>query len=353
MNQAKNSMVADAVRKGLDLLGTEGERIRSIADLSAHYKAPYLYAVAGKPEMAAYYASLMTKHYQQTDGDFRTTSREKGWYHLPASPANRYIYSNGWIIMGLRKLGCFGPADAAIGFVRGFQDADLGGFYSRFDPVHGLIDTDYIDSSSTSAGGLALLSCGHVEDARRAGDFLLKLLRAQPEPNENFYTSWHRKTGLMTDVWRAEEDPNSVRGRKQYCLTSRTTSLEEMTWLIGKPMKFLSKLYDQTRVPTYLDAAQSLFDFFHRLDSERWHTLTSCKVMWASAELFRLTHLAHFSETADRIMTSICEQQDPSGTWVNRLFYDSPTEQPIEAQLDVVQEMCAELLDTAFDLNHG
>ena len=82
------------------LRNQEGE-IAAMDDLCSHYKAPYLYTVLGERRQARLYADLMGRRYLQRNGDFRTSDKQKGWLHLPCSPANRYVYSNGWLIVGL------------------------------------------------------------------------------------------------------------------------------------------------------------------------------------------------------------------------------------------------------------
>jgi hypothetical protein len=339
----------ETIATGLRWLKGHWQDILQIEDLHAHYKAPYLYAVVGDPLRARHYADLIQGRYLQADGDFRTGPRYKGWKSLPISPANRYVYSNGWIIVGLRKLGLYGVAARGVDFVRRFQSPELGGFFSRFDPASGEVDPHYLDSSSTSSAGLALLACGFTEEALRAGDFILRLLDSQPEPERYYYASWQAGTGLMTDVW-GDEDQIALRGRKQYCLSAEADPLKELTWLVGKPMKFLARLYDQTSERKYLDGAVWLFDFFERLGQERWHNYGSCKIMWAGAELYRHTGELRFSQAAERIFDWFCESQHPSGVWVHGLWYQRPEDQPFTDSLDIVQELCAEMIDTIFEL---
>ena len=349
MNQGLLQRGQEAIAKGLSWLRHHDDAISQMEDLSAHYKAPYLYAVLGNPVRARYYADLLQTRHLRADGDFRTSHLHKGWAHLPCSPANRYVYSNGWIIVGLRRLGICGAAIRGIEFIRRFQSAELGGFFSRFDVPSGQVDTRYLDSSSTSSAGLALLACGLVDEAVRAGDFILRLIEAQPEPDRYYFSSWEAGTEVMTDVW-GDEDQSSVRGRKQFCLNAEADPLGELTWLIGKPMKFLCKLYDQTSERKYLDGAVNLFDFFHKLGEERWHNYGSCKIMWAGAELYQHTGEQRFAETAERIFDWFCRTQYPSGLWVHTLWYQSPEEQPLAAALDLVQELCAEMSDALFEL---
>jgi len=339
----------ESVASGLDWLGRRADQISQIEDLSAHYKAPYLYAVRGDPIRAGYYADLMRRRYLQADGDFRTRPLNRGWADAPVMPAVRYLYPNGWIIVGLRKLGVYEAASHGVNFVRRFQSRELGGFFSRFDVASGQVETRYLDTSSTASAGLALLACGFVEDACRAGDFLLRLLEAQPEPERHFYTSWDAEAGLVTDVW-GNKDGRFPGGRIQFCLTTEADPLKELIWLAGKAMKFLAKLYDQTSDRKYLDGAITLFDFFQRLDEGRWHNTSSCKIMWASAELYRHTGEQRYAQAAEHIFDALCRSQTPDGIWVHTVI-GTLEKQPMTATIDIAQELCAEMLDVLFELS--
>jgi hypothetical protein len=339
----------ETAAKGLDWLHRHNDQISQIEDLSAHYKAPYLYAVLGDPVRAGYYADLMRTRYLQADGDFRTSRLNRGWADAPVMPAVRYLYPNGWIIVGLRKLGVYDAASRGVDFVRRFQSPELGGFFSSFDVSSGQVESGHLDTSSTSSAGLALLACGFVEEAAGAGDFLLKLLDAQPEFERHFYTSWHAEAGLVTDVW-GDEDGRFPGGRAQFCLTTEADPLKEFIWFAGKAMKFLAKLYDQTSDRKYLDGAVNLFDFFQRLDEGRWHNTSSCKIMWASAELFRHTGEPRYAEAAERIFDSLCQSQTSDGIWVHTVI-GSREDQPMTATVDIAQELCAELIDAIFELS--
>jgi hypothetical protein len=350
MNQELILRGQETIAKGLDWLRRHDDEIFQTQDLGAYYKAPYLYATLGDPVRARYYADLMHKRFLQEDGDFRSSRLRKGWADAPVMPATWYIYPTGWIIVGLRKMGAYGVARRGIEFVRRFQSPELGGFFSRFDVNSGQVDTRYLDSSSTSAAGLALLACGYVEEAVRAGDFILGLLEAQPEPERHCYLSWEAGTGLMTDVWDADGQ-SSIGERKLFCLSAELDPLNQLTWLTGKSMKFLSKLYDQTSDRRYLDGAITLSDFFHRLDEGRWHNTGSCKVMWASAELYRHTGEQRFAEAAERIFDTLCQAQESTGFWVHTARGGSPEDQPLTISTDIAQELCAEMLDTMFELS--
>jgi len=344
------SKALNAVFFGEKWLDAHEEEIKSLPDLNAHYKACYLYAVTGNVVKSRYYADLMQNCYLREDGDFRTEEESKGWDSLPCSPANRYVYPNGWIVTGLQRAGAYYTAERGLGFLLKMRDSGTGAFYSRYDIVNKLPNTSYVDTSSTSSAGLAMLACGQKEYAILAGEFVLKILSCQPEPGQYYFSSWITDKGLHTDVF-GDEDQNSVYGRKQYCLNLKGDPRSELIWLLGKPMKFLCKLYDLTREKRFMDGAMLLFNYFELMDDNKYDQLAACKIMWGGAELFRHSAEDRVGKAVCRIMEAICDAQDPSGAWLHRLWYNDLKDQSLAMSLDCVEEMCLEITDVIFDLS--
>ena len=342
--QRYRACVAGTVRWAYD----NSDRIQAEPDLQAHYKGLYFAASVGDMVLAARYAGIV-RRMMRADGDFRTAETFKGFRQFPCSPPNQYIYPNGWIIAGAQRLGAYDIAQAGLGFITSFQDPQHGGFYYTFDPATGQIDRSLMDSSSTSSAGLAMLACGRIDRAMRAGDFLLRLLEAQPEPDRYFFSCMRADGTLETDVFDSEDkwDP---RGRKQKCLSAEADAAEELTWLIGKPTKFLTRLYAATGEQRYLRGARTAFDFFGRLHENAWTNYASCKTMWAGAELYRLAGEARFAETAIRILDFFAESQCASGGWVHRLWYADESDQPFAATADITLEFGGEISDAIFEL---
>jgi hypothetical protein len=156
------------------------DRILAEKDLQGHYKGPYLWAAVGDMQMAALHRALFAERFLQEDGDFRSTPESKGFFEFPCTVDNQYLYSNGWIVSGMQKIGAFEIAQKGLDFLLRLQDSS-GGFYASYDPKKGKADNRLLDSSSTSSAGLACLFCGRLAEARRAGDFILHLLELQPE----------------------------------------------------------------------------------------------------------------------------------------------------------------------------
>jgi hypothetical protein len=338
-----------SIRKGLDWLVANDAGINKVKDFSAHYKAPYLYAVTGLRERGRKYADLLSAEYLREDGDFRMAEKVKGWEHLPSSPANRYIYGNGWTVAGLQKLGAYRAVQKGLDFLTAFQDPDLGGFYSRYDLERKTIDRTSLDTSSTCSAALALMACGQFERAVRAGEFLLRMIESQPEKKRFFFTTWEKGTGVLVDVFH-DENAAAIRGRKHFCVSSEQNALHEMVWFIGMPMKILGRLYELTGKRAFLEGAGAFFTFFNRLSPERWQNNSATKVMWGAAELYRQTGRSEYRDAAARILDWLVGSQHESGVWVHSLWYRSIEEQPFQATLDLVQEYVSEFSDVIYDL---
>lgn len=350
LTQSDVQRCQQAMGRAVNWLRENNAQILELEDISSHYKAPYLYAATGERVRARPHLDLIVDRYLRPDGDFRTYEDDQGWPHEPAAPANRYVYPNCWLIVGFQRLGLYGVARQGLEFVRRFQDPELGGIRSRFAPATGEMEKRYLDVSSTSVAGLALLACGQIADAIRAGEFVLRVLDSQPDWDRYYFTSWDTDQGLMTDVF-GDEEASAIRGRKQFCVSAAAAASGEPTWMIGLAMTFLSKLLDATGDNHFLEGAKKLFDFFHKMDEARWQNLASCKVMWGASELYRLTGELSYGETARRILDLFCESQYDWGGWVHTLWFKGPEDQPFAATVDIVQELCGEISDTVFSLS--
>jgi hypothetical protein len=188
-----------------------------------------------------------------------------------------------------------------------------------------------------------------LEEACRAGDFILRLLELQPKPDTHFFSCMRPDGGLHTDGF-GSEDEWDANGRKQKCLCAGTDGHKELTWLIGKPTKLLTRLYTATGDTRYLEGAKRAFCFFHKLHPNAWTNYASCKTMWAGAELYRLTGEAVYAETATRLLDYYCQTQSHEGSWVHSLWYKSEAEQPFTWTADITFEYGVEFSDVVYDL---
>jgi len=171
-----------AVKNTVKWAHSNYRRVMAERDIQAHYKAPYFWASVGDMQMAGLHRNHIARTFLRTDGDFRSEENHKGFYVFPCTVRNQYIYPNGWLISGMQKLGAYDVANRGLAFLRAFQDPKYGGFYFGFDANSQQIDRRLMDSSSTSSAGMACLMCGRLDEARRAGEFIVSLLNQQPDP---------------------------------------------------------------------------------------------------------------------------------------------------------------------------
>jgi DUF1680 family protein len=123
-----------------------------------------------------------------------------------------------------------------------------------------------------------------------------------------------------------------------------------MTWLIGKPSKFLTRLYTATGEQKYLHGACAIMEFFYKLHPNAWTNYASCKIMWASAELYRLTGEQRYADTAIRLIEFFTQTQSPQGTWLHTLWYKNVQEQPFTWTADFLFEYGTQYTDVIYDL---
>jgi hypothetical protein len=122
------------IRKTVEWARSRWDSILTEPDLQCHYKAPAFWASVGEPQMAARHCRVIRERFLRDDGDFRMADDVKGFTRFPCTTVNQYIYPNGWLIVGMQKLGAYDVVAKALSFILRFQDPDLGGFYYKFDP---------------------------------------------------------------------------------------------------------------------------------------------------------------------------------------------------------------------------
>ncbi|MFH1022277.1 MAG: hypothetical protein V1809_02695 [Planctomycetota bacterium] len=350
LTSAQFDRYEETIRRAVQWCRDHQKYLREHQDLQGHYKAPYMWNRVGDNRMCGLYRALIHDRFLQPDGDFRMSPTVKGFVHFPCTGVNQYIYANGWLVVGLQSIGAYDIVQRAMPFILHFQDPTHGGFYAAFNPTTGVMDPRLMDTSSTSSAGFACLATGRIAEARRAGDFLLRVLELQPDFKHLFFSCMKADGTLLTEL-SGSENQWDADGRKQKCLSGKADGGNELTWLIGKPTKFLSRLYIATGDKRYLDGAIRAFDFFYCLDERAWTNFASCKTMWAGSELYRLTGEKHFAETCVRLMEFYAQSQQPEGHWIHTLWHKSNADQTLGWTSDITHEYVAEMSDVLTDFS--
>ncbi len=304
-------------------------------DLGCYYKSFYSLRAAGETVAAARGLGYLIERFMTPEGDFvnSPTERTKGSY----TPNFSQLYPNTWILRGFMAMGWFGYARRAWEFLLKHRDPETGGFFATVTPK-----TDLIDSNVTGVGGvLCAMLMGEMDKAIQSGDFLLKMIEAQPDPKK-MYTRWRLGEGLVTDASDVEEK------LRAYCYIDAERP-KQAYWPWAMPMANLALLYDRAGEKRFLEGAIRVHEFLSSCHPHAFSWTTSGKSGWGSAILYRLTGDRKYRETALMEMEFILGLQQPEGAM---LF---PGAESIEAQAtrttyDLTGEYTAWLTDTAAEL---
>ena len=203
----------------------------------------------------------------------------------------------------IRGAATWGRSDLAVplaGFLVRFQDP-CGGIRYRTEAP------DLIDPAVTAHGGIALLVTGHLQDAERAGRFLLRMHRMQPDPSARYLTVWDtRRDGPVADYdGRADMPWGSGSALRRH-----NPDGGNAYWDVGFIIAFLTALYRATEEHDYLSAAREMFDLFDGYAGFSEHVW---KTPWACAALHQATGDQRYLAAALRMADRIAAAQQADG----------------------------------------
>jgi hypothetical protein len=327
--------IADArarYRESLDratgwLLGRQGPdgSLRPVgAGLSAYYKAPLAFASRGELEAALRLLAWVKANALTPDGDLG------GPYGRGAMAFNA-AYPNAWVIAGAQKLGAYDVARPALRHLLTLQD-ETGGFWrvkpdakppgevSAAGAYTGAIVPGTQDLLNASMAGHVCLATGLLDEARRAGDFLLRMLEAQPAARERIYVMWHAGHGLLTEF-----PPDNAMA---FVIDARAET--QNYFQLGISASFLARLYQATERSAYLQAAKTYLDLTENLAADRYSIGKAGKVGWGAAYVYRLTREPKYLDMSLAVGEALMGLQSDSGGWVGT--------RPEAAQVEVTAE---------------
>jgi hypothetical protein len=257
--------------------------------LSACYKGPWALALAGRVTQARSLLERLT----------REMSSDGGLPAMPASPRH-YIYRESFIAIGAQAAGERELFDSLSGFVAAAQDPRTGGFWTQ--PPGS--SERWIDSASTSIGGLLQLRRGDRESAARAAEALARVLHSQPIPEEVFFTTMTADGDLIAD-------PSLPMHR------AIDVALPERPWyFLSLPSLFLVELYKQSRDKEHLELAIAHIEFLRsRKPKDRFFVDDAGKTATTTAELYRLTRNKSYAHISLSTSAFIAGKQFPNGRW--------------------------------------
>ncbi len=294
-------------------------------NVACYYKSLWAFASAGRLNRANMIADVISSSIQRKNGDFASAEQRKGdeWFEW-----RYYTYANLWIVIGAHKIGRFDISIPGISYLLTYQDPRTGGFCNEAPYPRGV---KVEDSISTAAMGLVCLYTGRVKEAAKAGGFLVKLLKMQPEIKTKFYTAVNGKKGLITEY--AETDA-------VYRVVDPSQK-EQFYFMVGLPIALLPKLYLATAEKKYLDAAKSYFEFTTKCNEYAYSYPAAGKSGFAAAVLSRITGRKDARDAALRQLAFYGRTQASDGSWKSfpglKLYGDGSIF-PGTGQIDITAE---------------
>lgn len=294
-DQELSESLESACRWLRSLMDDQG-RIHDSGHASLYYKVPGSLAVNGAFDAALFCLDWFASHFLGKRGQLAIP---------PEQEASRFTntYDRGWLVWGAGICGRYDIAFPLAEDILAYQDAESGGFVDRAADLSA--GTGVQHAMTAGFAGLGLLSTRHVAAARRAGDFLIDLLKLQPHPEEGLYLAANRCIdGTLALVpERTSRDFVDRDGLKQ-----RPARL-------GPVQALLVRLYRLTRENRYLDAARTYTDAVLTGRDGIYDCVESHKFLWGLTELFGVSPEDRYRRAARRIAAYLIRSQQPDGQW--------------------------------------
>jgi hypothetical protein len=296
--------------------------------IGGYYKVPYALSLTGHNLAAQRLAEWIAGHHFTAQGDFRAPNRKA----IEPFHENWPVYANAWLIQGLHRLGRWDLSLGGAKYLLGYQGS-AGGFYA----MEG--ENRFFEPVCTAWGGLAALTTGYLEAACRAGDLLVRLVRAQPDAGR-FYFRMDIEGGLMTQVPAEAELLYYVDAARQ----------GQIYYNPGIALILLAHLYRATREERYLQAANELFSFAEHCAEDVYSFPPSGRLGLGCALLYAITGSPEARRAALQVGEYLVETQTAEGFW--RLPATGPyaamkDRDGFEVHLDVAAEFSTFLAEIA------
>ena len=300
-------------------------------DIGCYYKSVYSLRINGETKAAVKSFSYVMRRFMTPEGDFVNSPevRSGGTY----TSTYCQLYPNGWLLRAAMALRWFDVGRLLFDFIFSCRDSQTAGFRSRVGN-----QSPIVDSNSTAICVLGCVLAGRHELAIAGGDFLIRMIEAQPDPSK-FYIRWMPGEGPITEY---SEDK-----AKYYVIDASQPA--QFYWQAGLPMCVLAQLYGFTGEDRFLGGAIKYHDFLVSCHSDVTCTPAAGKVSWGSSLLYRLTKDKRYLSTAQSVLEFLLDIQQKEG-WMLLPQYSSFEEQPIKVTYDNTAEFSCWLADSAIEL---
>ena len=255
-----------------------------VQDIDAFNKVPYALAVAGHPNEAR--ALLRWIESRSPSEGFASNFLR----NTRRPPLRSYYLA--WLAVGAETAGLTSTRDQALSAMLKFQNARFGGFYSEKRPH----EEGVLHVVVTSLCGYACIRTGRTHEAAKAGEFIVMMVKAQPDPRKLYYRLDTEK-GLLLNY-----PVDSAKKRQIYTA-------------VGSGILFLCELYRATKKERYIETARALFNFGLSCRCDIFQSFPGGKFGWGSSLLYRIEGNPLEKRVAERIASYLVQRQKDDGSW--------------------------------------
>lgn len=247
--------------------------------------------------------------------------------------ATHTTYFKGWCVYGAHLFNFYEQSLKVVSGLDRFIDYESGGVYLT---EKGAIRRTVTSFTRGAPIAMAMLATGRMHEAHKIGEYMLSVLRQQPEPKDKIYTYADAKTGkIITQAetydppifdFMEDDKPSLAFDENEmdslnFCLDS---SRDYQAWaLFGPPLNFLVGMYDYTADKRYLDGCMQIFEVYYRSRSHHsTRFVSSCKILQGLPQLYLKTGDERILTCIEELCDYLCEMQHPEGFWVKETLPD-------------------------------
>ena len=269
--------------------------------IASIYKTTFALVAAGRLPAAWRLMDFVADHWMTEPGEFHIN--DESWLDKATA-----FYRNCYILKAALRLGRFDIASpAALDHLFRYQHRGGG-----FCPGLNRAGRHRVNSMHACMGGWLCLYATRLDRAVRAGDFLLNLIRKQPDMPNRFYFFTNTRTGRCITKF----DP----GTAVVHVADRKLPRQQF-FQVGAIMGFLADLYRATGKAKYLRGAEKMFTVDQGMHPRSFEWPSKCKAGWGAALLYSVTGNRAHRRTAERVArTTMLRSQRRDGSWPDFQF---------------------------------
>lgn len=268
-----------------------------------YYRLPWTLALVGEIGTAHLLLGWIRDHMISAAGEFAGISPQ-GIF------AERYgSYPLACLLMGTSMLQRYDLVYPCLPALERWQDPETGGFRNGRSELE--TDTRQ-EIFPTAQGGMACLQVGNLQAAMRAGSWLERLWKAQPDPEHRLFHVYSTVEGLI----------NAGPEEEEALYITRKDDPWQHHFNGGIAAAFLTQFHMATKHVKWLDLAKSYQAFSMTTAECQFESKQVCKSGWGAGLLYVATGDPAYARWTVRLGDWFVDEQLEDGHWENTPYWN-------------------------------